>query len=179
LIDLKKILLAFLGVIALFTAIYKIQMRREAFEALRLSEESAQNRSGSRVEKHSRHPQQSDELPSTRSSNRESKGANIRALEEFGYEVKADIISDYSAEGSVELLSPEGHQIWGDQLVFSSSDNRFYLIGHVKMEMKNGEHAIVMSSLTEEAYVAFSLDEGRMQTSKSGWSLGSLSLGAK
>jgi hypothetical protein len=69
----------------------------------------------------------------SKSENRIS-GATIAVLQGLGFEISGDRIGRNSAEGSVEIRTPDGTTIMGDELKVSPSGDSFFVRGGVGMQ---------------------------------------------
>ena len=72
---------------------------------------------------------------SSSKSNSRIRKVSLQDVREMGFAITADKYTEYGATGNVRLVSPNGDSATGRRLILSSSDNRFYLRGDVKVEV--------------------------------------------
>ena len=88
----------------------------------------------------------------------------------MGFAITADKYTEYGATGNVRLVSPNGDSATGRRLILSSSDNRFYLRGDVKVEVVKKEQRLNFEGHGDEAYLSLDTDGRQLQTSSGSWS---------
>ena len=120
-------------------------------------------------------PPDSDSKAHTKSDKPRLKVTSINSVErlrEIGYYVLADRIDEYSAEGSLRIIAPDGNEIIGNKLSFSPKDELFFVTGSVELIPAKDEGKSSWKSNSDQARLEIDPIKGSYTTGSGSWSLG-------
>ena len=93
---------------------------------------------------------------------------SVERLREIGYYIVADRIDEYSAEGSLRIIAPDGNEIIGNKLNFSPKDELFFVTEDIKLVTTKERRQLIMESTSSEAFLQIDPVKGTYNTSPTG-----------
>ena len=165
-------------IVAVFLCLAAALLIFKRIAPLSKNETTTQNKNPS----HNSSPQTTPQSPSDPDSKAPTKSGkprkgvtsinSVERLREIGYYIVADRIDEYSAEGSLRIIAPDGNEIIGNKLSFSPKDELFFVTGSVELIPAKDEGKSSWKSTSDQSRLEIDPIKGSYTTDSGSWSLG-------